>query len=282
MSVTLPAHDRPETEAPAGDLDILHVDMDCFFAAVEVLDDPSLRGLPVIVGGTGSRGVVASCSYEARATGVRSAMPMGEARRRCPRAVILSGRHDRYAEVSRELHRVFATITPVVEPISLDEAFLDVSGSHRLLGTSEAIAHEVRARVRQFLQLECSVGVARSKLIAKLASRAAKPIATRSGPRPGPGVVVVTAAEELAFLQPRPVRDLWGVGPRTAERLARFGIATVGDVARLDEASLVRILGPAAGRQLHALAWAKDDRRVVPDQQVKSIGHEETFSMRLA
>jgi DNA polymerase-4 len=252
--------------------------MDCFFAAVEVLDNPSLTGLPVIVGGTGSRGVVASCSYEARVTGIRSAMPMGEARRRCPTAVILPGRHDRYSEVSRDLHKVFATFTPVIEPISIDEAFLDVSGSHRIFGSSETIGHEIRSSVRQSLQLDCSVGVARSKLIAKLASRAAKPIVTKSGTRPGPGVIVVTQADELTFLQPRPVRDLWGVGPRTAERLARFGVSTIGDVARLDEASLVRILGRASGTQLHALAWARDDRPVVASQPAKSISHEETFA----
>ena len=161
-------------------LDVLHVDMDCFFAAVEILDDPSLVGQPVIVGGTGLRGVVAACSYEARATGVRSAMPMAEARRRCPHAVVLAGRHDRYGEVSVQLHSVLGEFTPSVEPIALDEAFLDVSGSHRLFGSSIEIGHTIRRRVRDELRLECSVGVGRSKLIAKLASRAAKPRATAS------------------------------------------------------------------------------------------------------
>jgi len=262
-------------------LDILHVDMDAFFAAVEVLDDPSLRGQPVIVGGTGSRGVVASCSYEARATGVRSAMSMVEARHRCPRAVVLAGRHGRYGEVSRQLHKVFEVFTPLIEPIALDEAFLDVSGGHRLFGSSLEIAEAIRARVTEELQLTCSVGIARNKLLAKLASRAAKPIASLSGPVPGPGIVVVSREDELAFLHPRPVSDLWGVGPRTAERLAGYGIATIGDLAKVDPRHLSRLVGRAAGSQLHDLAWARDDRPVVRDRPVKSVGHEETFAVDL-
>lgn len=259
-------------------LDVLHVDMDCFFAAVEMLDDPSLAGRPVIVGGTGLRGVVAACSYEARATGVHSAMPMSEARRRCPSAVVLDGRHDRYGEVSAQLHSVFHEFTPVVEPIALDEAFLDVSGSHRLFGTSVEIGHAMRARVRDALQLDCSVGIGRSKLIAKLASRAAKPRATKDGPQPGAGVVAIGAEEELAFLHPRPVSDLWGVGPKTAERLSRYGIHTIGELAMLDLAALCRVVGQAAGAQLYALAAGRDERPVVADRAVKSIGHEETFA----
>jgi DNA polymerase-4 len=253
--------------------------MDAFFAAVEVLDDPSLRGLPVIVGGTGSRGVVASCSYEARGAGVRSAMSMVEARHRCPRAVVLAGRHGRYGEVSRQLHQVFEVFTPLIEPIALDEAFLDVSGSHRLFGTSEQIAEAIRARVSEDLRLSCSVGIARCKLLAKLASRAAKPVASPHGPSAGPGVFVVPCEEELEFLHPRAVSDLWGVGPRTAERLARYGIGTVGDLARVDPAHLIRLVGRAAGTQLHELAWARDDRPVVPDRPVKSVSHEETFAV---
>ncbi len=263
--------------AAVADLDVLHVDMDCFFAAVEVLDDPSLRGRPVIVGGTGARGVVAACTYEARSTGVHSAMPMAEARRRCPAAVVLGGRHDRYAAVSAELHTVFREFTPVVEPVALDEAFLDVSGSHRLFGGSVDIAEAIRRRVHEQLHLECSVGVGRSKLIAKLASRAAKPRPTPDGPEPGPGVVAVAPSEELAFLHPRPVSHLWGVGPKTAERLLRYGIHTIGELSRLDEASLCRLVGQAAGSQLHALATGRDERPVVADRPVKSIGHEETF-----
>jgi len=267
---------RPATGSAA--LDVLHVDMDCFFAAVEVLDNPSLAGKPVIVGGTGARGVVASCSYEARATGVSSAMPMTEARRRCPAAVVIQGRHDRYGEVSRQLHDVLRAFTPIIEPIAFDEAFLDVSGSHRLFGPSRAIAWSIRGRVRAELDLDCSVGVGRSKLIAKLASREAKPRATRTGRVDGAGVVVITADEELPWLQPRSVSDLWGVGPRTTERLGSYGIRTVGDLALLDEASLIRLVGRAAGRQLYRLARAEDPRPVVAERAVKSIGHEETFA----
>lgn len=260
-------------------LDILHVDMDAFFAAVEVLDDPSLRGLPVIVGGTGSRGVVASCSYEARGAGVHSAMSMGEARRRCPQAVVLSGRHGRYGEVSRQLHEVFEVFTPLIEPISLDEAFLDVSGCHRLFGTSQEIAQAIRARVAEDLKLSCSVGIARCKLLAKLASRAAKPVASPRGPAAGPGIFVIPCEGELEFLHPRPVSDLWGVGPRTAERLARYGIATIGDLARVEPEHLTRLVGRVAGSQLHDLAWACDDRPVVPGRPIKSVSHEETFAV---
>lgn len=256
---------------------MLHVDMDCFFAAVEVLDEPLLAGRPVIVGGTGPRGVVASCSYEARATGVRSAMPMSEARRRCPNAVVLPGRHDRYGEVSRRLRRVLEEFTPVIEPIAFDEAFLDVSGSHALFGSSTEIAWKVRSRVREALSLDCSVGVGRSKLVAKLASRAAKPRASETGVLPGAGVVVVSAGEEAAFLRPRPVGELWGVGPKTADRLRAYGVHTVGDAAGLDIATAERLLGRAAGRQLLALARGDDVRRVEAERQVRSVGHEETF-----
>ncbi|MGH9292354.1 MAG: DNA polymerase IV [Acidimicrobiales bacterium] len=259
------------------DLDVLHVDMDCFFAAVEVLDDPRLVGRPVIVGGTGARGVVASCSYEARTVGVASAMPMSEARRRCPSAVVLDGRHDRYGEVSRRLHEVFHEFTPVVEPIALDEAFLDVAAGHRLFGDSPAIAHGVRERVQEVLGLQCSVGVARSKLLAKLASRDAKPRPSAHGPEPGPGVVVVARSDELAFLWPRPVGDLWGVGPRMVERLGSYGIHTVGDLASLDRSSLERFAGRASGRQLFDLARGDDRRPVVGGRALKSVGHEETF-----
>jgi DNA polymerase-4 len=262
-----------------GATDILHVDMDAFFASVEVLDDPSLQGLPVIVGGTGARGVVASCSYEARATGVRSAMPMVEARRRCPHAVVLPGRHGRYGEVSRMLNAVFEVFTPLIEPISLDEAFLDISGSHKLFGTSQEIAEAIRARVSADLKLSCSVGVARCKLLAKLASRAAKPVVSSKGPQVGPGVFVVALEHELEFLHPKPVSDLWGVGPRTAERLARYGIATIGDLAKIEPEHLARLVGRAAGSQLHELASARDDRPVVPGRPVKSVSHEETFSV---
>ena len=192
--------------------------------------------------------------------------------------MVLPGRHGRYGEVSRKLHEVFEVFTPLIEPIALDEAFLDVSGSHKLFGTSEEIADAIRARVLADLKLSCSVGVARCKLLAKLASRAAKPVASPSGPRAGPGVFVVRPDEELEFLHPRPVSDLWGVGPRTTERLGRYGIATIRDLAAIDPSHLAGLVGRAAAAQLHDLAWARDDRPVVPDRPVKSVSHEETFA----
>jgi len=272
-----------------GDLDtdvdactVLHVDMDSFYASVEVLDDPSLAGKPVIVGGAGARGVVASCTYEARAFGIHSAMPSLEARRRCPHAVFLAGRFARYVEMSERLHAVLQQFSPVVEGISLDEAFVDVAGVRRLFGSPPDVARAIRQAVRQDMEMECAVGVARTKLLAKLASRAAKPVLTPEGPRPGPGVVVVPPDQELSFLHPLPVRALWGVGPATARRLDALGVTTIEELARIPEDTLCRSLGTANGHQLAELARGVDPRRVEPTQEVKSVGHEETFAIDIA
>jgi DNA polymerase-4 len=266
-------------DADADACTVLHVDMDSFFASVEVLDDPALAGLPVIVGGSGARGVVASCTYEARAYGIHSAMPSVEARRRCPQAVFLPGRFDRYMEMSERLHAVLRRFSPVVEGIALDEAFVDVAGARRLLGPPPEVAWAIRRAVHADMHMECGVGVARTKLLAKLASRAAKPVPTRQGPRPGPGVVVVLPADELPFLHPLPVRALWGVGPATARRLDALGVTTIGDLARIPEDTLCRSLGAANGHLLAELARGDDPRRVEATREVKSVGHEETFAV---
>ena len=267
------------TDAPAATNapGILHVDMDAFFVSVELLDQPNLRGKPVIVGGTGERGVVAAASYEARAYGVHSAMPSVRARRLCPHALFLRGRYDRYEEVSRGVFTIFRDHTPLVEGISLDEAFLDVRGAVRLLGDGEAIGRRIRQRVLDEQGLTCSVGVAPRKLTAKLASEAAKPKASTEGPVFGSGVHVVTAERELEFLHGHHIRALWGVGPATEKRLARLAVQTVGDLAALSEEAVVTALGNALGHHLYALAWARDERPVVPDARPKSVGHEETF-----
>lgn len=260
------------------ELSILHVDIDAFYAAVEVLCDPSLASRPVIVGGSGDRGVVASCSYEARAAGVHSAMPSARARRLCPNAVFLSGRYDLYADYSRRFHDVLTSFTPLVEPIALDEAFLDVRSVRRLIGGATEIAGLVRDRVRSELGLSVSIGVATTKFVAKLASVAAKPTPSPRGAVPGRGIVAVAPGTELAFLHPLPVTALWGVGPATRRRLERFGIESVGDLAAVPFDALVGALGPAAGGHLHELAWGRDPRPVVADREPKSIGHEETYA----
>ena len=254
--------------------------MDSFFASVEVLDDPSLVGRPVIVGGAGARGVVASCTYEARAFGIHSAMSSVEARRRCPHAVFLPGRFARYVEMSERLHAVLRRFSPVVEGIALDEAFVDVAGARRLLGPPPEVARrDPRGRARRTWRWNAAVGVARTKLLAKLASRAAKPVLTPDGPRPGPGVVVVLPAQELAFLHPLPVRALWGVGPATGPAARASGSRPS---AIWPASPRTRCAGRSAsptGTSWPQLARGEDPRPVVANREVKSVGHEETFAV---
>jgi DNA polymerase-4 len=251
---------------------ILHVDMDAFYASVEVRDQPELAGKPVIVGAVGGRGVVLSATYEARAFGVRSAMPVSRAQRLCPHAIFVPPRHGVYGAVSREIMALFRGVTPEVEPLSLDEAFLDVGGAIRRLGPPAAIARRIRASVHSQYGLTCSVGVATTKFVAKLASTISKP----------DGMLVVPAAGVLEFLHPLPVAALWGVGERTGEVLARFGLRTVGDIARTPLDTLQRELGSAAGAHLSALAWGRDPRPVLSRVPDKSIGAEETFAADVA
>ncbi len=247
---------------------VLHVDMDAFYASVELVARPELRGLPMIVGGSGSRGVVLAATYEARRYGIHSAMPMARARRLCADLVVVPPDHRAYTRVSAGVMSLFRSITPLVEPLSLDEAFLDVSGAIRRLGRPVEIARTLRERVYDEQGITCSVGVASTKFVAKLASTQIKP----------DGLLLVPRDEVVAFLHPLQVGSLWGVGERTEEALVRLGLRTVGDIAHTPEATLARALGPAMGAHLAALSWGRDPRSVSPHEPEKSIGNEETFA----
>jgi DNA polymerase IV len=249
-----------------GEATILHADLDAFYASVEQRDDPSMRGRPVIVGA----GVVLAASYEAKAHGVRTAMGGARARRLCPEAIVVPPRMSAYAEASKAVYRVFEDTTPLVEGLSIDEAFLDVRGLRRLAGTPVEIAVRLRRDVLERVGLPITVGVARTKFLAKVASGVAKP----------DGLLVVPPDAELAFLHPLPVERLWGVGPVTARRLRDVGIATVGEVAQVDEGFLVSLLGRASGRHLHALAHNRDPRRVQVGRRRRSIGAQRALGRR--
>lgn len=252
-------------------LTILHVDMDAFYASVEQRDHPPIHGLPVIVGGLDGRGVVSAASYEARAFGVHSAMPISTAKRLCPNGIYLPVRMAHYKAASRELRQILLSFTPLVEPLSLDEAFLDVRGCTKLFGSAEEIAWQLKDRIRKELQLTASVGVAPNKFLAKLASDLEKP----------DGCVVVSPDRVSEFLAPLPVGRIWGVGAKAERRLQQLGIATVGQMARLPEQVLVDNFGDL-GRQIWQLAQGEDDRPVVPDREAKSLSTETTFSQDIS
>jgi DNA polymerase-4 len=251
---------------------ILHVDMDAFFASVAIRARPELRGRPVVVGGIGPRGVVSSASYEARRFGVRSAMPTARARALCPQAVYLPVDGAAVSAASAAVMSIFRDVTPLVEPLSSDEAFLDVAGAQRLLGRPAEIARQIRERMAAEQQLTCSVGVAPTKFVAKLGSTRAKP----------DGLVVVPADLVLDFLHPLPVDALWGVGERAAETLRRLGLGTVGAIAAAPLGMLRGALGDASASHLHELAWGRDPRHVSPEREEKSIGAEMTFDIDVA
>lgn len=261
--------DTPNDDASAR---ILHVDMDAFFASVELLSRPELRGQPVIVGHRGQRSVVTAATYEARAYGVNSAMPMAVALRRCPHAVVLEPHYDRYQAASRQVMAILGDVTPLVEPLSIDEAFLDVGGARALFGPPWHIGRMLRERIHAETGLVASVGAASTKFVAKLASSRAKP----------DGLLVVPHDDTLAFLHPLPISALWGVGRATEEKLARLGLRTVGDVAETPVDTLRRAVGEAGAAKLHALAWARDPRSVTPERAEKSIGHESTYERDLS
>jgi len=247
---------------------IIHVDMDAYYASVEERDNPSLVGKPVIVGGSAEqRGVVSAANYAARKFGVHSAMPTATARRLCPHGVFLSGRMDHYADVSRQIHEIFGRYTPLIEPLSLDEAFLDVEGSRRLFGTAEEIAGRIRREIREELQLVASAGIAPNKFLAKIASDLDKP----------DGFVVVDPGQVQEFLDPLPVGRLWGVGREGGKKMRQLGVRTIADLRRLPLELLQDHFG-SGGEHFWQLARGIDDRPVVPDREAKSISHETTFA----
>ncbi len=250
---------------------IIHLDMDAFYAAIEQRDFPELRGKPLIVGGDRNRGVVATASYEARPYGVHSAMPMAQALKLCPQAIVVPPRRGRYVEVSRQIFAILRSFTPLVEPLSLDEAFLDVTASANLFGPAGEIAQQIKTRIHDETQLTASAGIAPNKFVAKIASDMRKP----------DGLVEVQADEILAFLHPLPVTRIWGVGRVTAHTLHGLGVQTIGDLARFSHETLVARFG-AHGEHLFRLAHGLDERPVDPDQEIKSLGEEETFAEDLA
>ena len=260
---------RQVNETPVDDTgaDILHIDMDAFFASVELLSRPDLRGTPVIVGGLGPRSVVSAANYEARRYGVNSAMPMSVALRRCPNATVLPGSYALYQQYSTQVMDIFGDFTPLVEKLSVDEAFLDVRGARRLHGSPSQIATAIRARVFAETGLTCSVGAAASKFVAKVASSRSKP----------DGLLVVPPDQTLAFLRPLPISALWGVGPATEQQLERLGLRLVGDVADTPYEALRRAVGEALATRLQQLANGDDPRSVSVHREEKSIGHEVTF-----
>ncbi len=260
MGSTSTAPQRPDEP-------ILHADMDAFFASVEQRDDPSLRGRPVVVGGAGNRGVVAAASYEARRYGIHSAMPMVRARRLCRDLVIVGSRFDAYREASEAVMAIFRDHTPLVEPLSLDEAFLDVGGAVRLLGPPQTIAESIRTRIRDDLDLPCSIGIGPTKFVAKLLSARAKP----------DGIAHWRQDEVLERLRPLPIGALWGAGPKTVEKLERYGFRTIGQIADADRRTLERVVGEAVGSHLYRLATGHDLRSVTTQESARSVSAEQTW-----
>ncbi len=272
----------PSKSPTVDEAPILHVDLDAFFASVEVLDNPSLKGKPVAVGGAGERGVIASASYEARRYGVRSAMPSVVAKRACPSLIILPGRFDRYEVYSRQFHDVVRDLTPDYEPLGLDEVFADLRSLRRLDVRPLEAAATLRRRINDELGLLCGVGLGRNKLFAKLASKESKPRVVDRGLVEGSGVFWVNPEQEAKWLDALPVRALWGVGPATAAKLAQLGLTWVRDLARVDEATLAQHVGPAMAAALAAYAKGDDYREVVVDRALKSLGHDQTFARSLS